>query len=502
MQPRYRASGGRHGIHQTMKATSQRWTEPEPVSVETPSGVRIFRATIIGVVLIAVAVRCLAARGDLWLDEIWSLHFAQSVSSFWEIVTRIHHDNNHILNTFLVYMLGEHENVVVYRLPALGASIASVILAGMIGRRWGRAEALIAVVLTGSSFLLIHYGTEARGYALVVLFALLSFYLMERYLDGCRWAGPLFGPAVVLGLLSHLIFAHAYVAMLIWSFLWFVGTRRSWLGVAGRMALCHTIPIGLGVLLYIVHVRHLEIGGGPVFSRMAVLVRSAALTLGAPEAGSMAMAAAAVALAVIIVGVGLLIRERSALVAFLPVVIALSPAMFLLLFPPRHLYVRYFLISILFFILLLCRVLGHLYRRGSVGRIACGVILVAVVAGNAMYTADLLRLERGQYRAALTYMVRNTPGEVVHVGSDHDFRNGTLIDFYTPRLSSKKRIVYHRRDEWPVDGPDWIIAHSWILNVNPPLAITDELGTPYYLERSFQYARLSGWQWFLYRRQR
>ena len=102
----------------------------------------------------------------------------------------------------------------------------------------------------------------------------------------------------------------------------------------------------------------------------------------------------------------------------------------------------------------------------------------------------------------MTFMTQNTPGEVVHVGSDHDFRNGAIIDFYAPRLTSLKRIIYHKRDAWPVDGPDWVIAHSWILSVDPPQTITDESGTVYSLGRSFRYARLSGWHWFLYRRVR
>jgi hypothetical protein len=461
----------------------------------------VFRVTVFAVLLIAMAVRCLAARGDLWLDEIWSLHFAGSVSSFWHILTRIHHDNNHLLNTWVLYLLGDQEHLVVYRLPSVAVSIASVGVAGVIARRWGRAEALVAVVLTGSSFLLIHYGTEARGYALAVVLTLLAYYLMERYLGGCRWAGLLSGPVAVLGILAHLTFVHAYLALLVWSVVRFIQMRGTWLGLAGRLAWCHVLPICAAAVLYVVHIRHLQIGGGPVFSVAAVVVRAAALALGAPEGGWAAGVAAGLVLALTAVGVRILLKQRCDSAVFFLVAIVISPAVLLLVFPPLHLYARYFLVSVVCFLLLLSRVLARVYRWGAAGRVVCCMVLAGLVAGNARYTTDLLRLGRGQYRAALTYMAGGTAGGVVRVGSDHDFRNGTLIEFYAPRLSSTKRIKYYRQDAWPAQGPEWIIAHSWILSINPPLTLTDAHGRVYTLRGTFCYARLSGWHWFIYQRQ-
>jgi hypothetical protein len=381
------------------------------------------------------------------------------------------------------------------------ASIASVGVVGLIARRWGRAEALIAVVLVGSSFLLIHYGTEARGYAPVMLFVLLAFYYMERFLCGCRWAGIVFSLVAVLGMLAHLTFLHAYFALLAWSAVRLVRTRRTWLDAAGRFAWCHAIPLGLGVLLYVIHFGHLEIGGGPVFDRAAVVVRAAALALGAPEAGWGAGFAAGLALALMAVGLRVLQRRRCDSSVFYLVAVVLSPAVFLLALPPLHLYVRYFLVSVVCFILLLTRVIAEVSRWGTAGRVVCGMLLAGFLLGNAVYTADLLRLGRGQYRSALRYMVGRTPGDVVQIGSDHDFRNGTLVNFYAPRLASAKRVMYVKKDAWPVDGPEWIIAHSWVLSVDPPPLVTDAGGTIYRLVRSFRYARLSGWHWFVYRRQ-
>ena len=60
-----------------------------------------------------------------------------------------------------------------------------------------------------------------------------------------------------------------------------------------------------------------------------------------------------------------------------------------------------------------------------------GLALLAVfVAGNAVNTGNLLRFGRGQYLAALRFMERNSEGREVVITSDHDFRNGMLVNYY------------------------------------------------------------------------
>lgn len=50
--------------------------------------------------LLACGLRCLAANGELWLDEIWSVFLVrQSVRNATDVVTVLQHDNNHFLNS-------------------------------------------------------------------------------------------------------------------------------------------------------------------------------------------------------------------------------------------------------------------------------------------------------------------------------------------------------------------------------------------------------------------
>jgi len=484
-----------------VKATGCVSDEGKSSEADTRSGSPALGIALTLIVIAAAVVRFRASAGDLWLDEIWSLHFASSVLSPVEILTQIHHDNNHILNTLLLYFLGDRENWMIYRIPAIAAGTVAVICSSLIARRWARLEALTAVLLTGSSYLMIHYSSEARGYALVVPFALLSFLMMRRCLEGHRLAPVLFWLMVVLGFLSHLIFVHVYIALLVWSLVRFVKTSRRWSQVALNVVRCHAVPIGFVIALYFVHVRHIVISGGPVFSALGVVVRTAALTLGAPETGPMAVAAAGAVLVIIVFGLLMLARDRSDSTVFFAVVIVLSPGLLLLIRPPQLLYVRYFLISVAFLVLLLSRLLASLYRCGPVGRVVYVAVMLAIMSGGGVYTADLLKHGRGHYVDALTYMVENTPGNVVTIGSDHDFRNKTILDYYAPRFGGIKRITYYDKSMWPQEGPDWLILHNWARDVLPPGAVTDLFGHAYSLTRSYRYARLSGWNWFLYRRE-
>src|SRR5262245_21003734 len=83
-------------------------------------------ATLVVVIVLAALVRLLAARGDLWLDEIFTVNLVRNASSPLAILTELRHENNHVLNTFFVYLLRPLDSDYIYRLPAWAASVATV----------------------------------------------------------------------------------------------------------------------------------------------------------------------------------------------------------------------------------------------------------------------------------------------------------------------------------------------------------------------------------------
>lgn len=452
------------------------------------------------ILLVAGAVRVWASFGDFWLDEIWSLHFATEISSPLELVSKIHHDNNHVLNTFLMYVLGDHDNWIIYRIPSLFAGILTVALSGLIGRRGSRAEAVVCLLLVGSSYLMIHYSSEARGYALAIFFAVLSFYLMQLYLDRRRWAAWLFVPAVILGFLSHLTFAHFYTAAVIWSTWRFIKDRRGWRDVFLRLLACHAVPLAFCSFYYVIHIRHIVIGGGPLYSLTNIAGRALALTLGIPGAGVAHAIAGGAGLLITCYGLAQLWRESSGLWLFYAGAIVLSPVLLTVVTPTEFLFVRYFLVSAVFFLLLFGHVLARFYTRTRWGKFACVIVILSMTGGNIVFTAQLLVRGRGNYLAAMRYIMENSPEGVVTIGSDHDFRNKAVMTFYAKHVGTGKPLKYVDAYPWPRSGVTWYVTHSLAEKPSPPPSIRDVAGNRYELMKHFPYSRLSGWHWFIYRR--
>ena len=73
--------------------------DPRPVSVAPPTDARLYAIGLGCIVLIGLASRLLAARGELWLDEVWSLRLSLDAASWHELLTMTNVDNNHLLNS-------------------------------------------------------------------------------------------------------------------------------------------------------------------------------------------------------------------------------------------------------------------------------------------------------------------------------------------------------------------------------------------------------------------
>jgi len=233
-----------------------------------------------------VGLRVLACFNDFSMDEIMSLSLALRLKSPWEIISQANVGNNHFLNTFFMYLLGNQSNWVIYRLPAVLAGSLAVVLAGLIGKHRGKLEALLAMMLTGCSYLLIQFSSEARGYSFMLMAALVAFYALWRFM---REKKPvmalLFSVSSMLGFLAHLTFAFFYGAAAVWSGTRFILERKNWRETILNLIYCHALPTLFFLFLYLVKVRHMAFEGGEQFPVSKLLVSSLALTLGAPPPG-------------------------------------------------------------------------------------------------------------------------------------------------------------------------------------------------------------------------
>src|SRR5512143_455296 len=94
---RDRLSGSRIPVSNVLHAMTDNPTKDRPAARST---MLAWAGIGLGSILMV-----LSARGDLWLDEIWSIFFAEAARSPCEILTLFRHDNNHVLNTLYLYAI-------------------------------------------------------------------------------------------------------------------------------------------------------------------------------------------------------------------------------------------------------------------------------------------------------------------------------------------------------------------------------------------------------------
>jgi 4-amino-4-deoxy-L-arabinose transferase-like glycosyltransferase len=451
----------------------------------------------------AAGLFAVAARGDLWLDEIWSLDFARDAHSAWDVFTHIHHDNNHPLNTLYLYWLKGNHSSIEYRLLSVLSGVGSVLLVGQIAQRqWGRAEARLAMPFLAICYPLLLYFSEARGYALAVFCALLAYSFWRKWLEENRMATALaFWLASAAGLLAHASFVIASIAFVFGHVIErFEATGRPGDAIAS-VAKLHAVPLAVAGAWYFYFLRTMTIGGGDPSSGFEVVGTACSYLVGLPDTPLYRLLAIVALLAFVVLEALSLRRARDGQWAFLLGITILAPAVALAASASDNLYFRYFLISfpfvVLFFAHAVC-VAWHSWPR-KWRWLALAALLVGA-AGHLSRDVSLLRNGRGQYSEALSFiLVHSEPGRVV-IASDHDFRNSTVIEFFAPRLPDGGRLVYVDQEQWLEAKPEWLLLHSQDLHYRPMPAFAVRGVGEYTLLRIFPYSGVSGWTWYLYRR--
>jgi hypothetical protein len=466
-----------------------------------------------GLLLGFAAVRLLGVFNDLWLDEIWSVRMVESIKSPFEILTSLRHDNNHPLNSLFIYYLLPADADWTFRLLSWFSGSLSVWLAALIARKQYRQQhpqalprnemiaGILTAILVGASYLLIHYSSEARGYAPAVMFSLLAIFALQHAGEkaGLRWA-MVYWLACGLGLLAHLATVQVLIAGLGFSLLGLSQPKVGRLAELRKILGWHLLPwLGFGVY-YIGFIRKIEIGGGPDSTLMGVLVEAAAYVMGLPVDSGVGLA---LPLILVLVGMSLWLMGRVGgwRNAFLfGLLIFVTPALGIVFSKFNLLYPRYFLLNATFALVVSGYGLTCVWLRGGWARILVGLGLICFVVGNAVHVTRLVQFGRGQYRSALREIAQRTPTSDIAIGSDHDFRNQVLVDYYRGVVAPKS-ITYHPMDQRPPWGVDWLLLHRLDDGPTPPEMIADARGNRYVREMVYPHAALSGWDWFIYRRQ-
>jgi hypothetical protein len=434
---------------------------------------------------------------------------ADAVRSPLEVFTSVHSHNNHYLYTLYLLALGDNLSPgpatwAVYRIPSLLAGVGSILVAGMLGRRRSTAEAIIAMALTATSFALAMYSTEVRGYSLLVFFALLSFWFLVRYSETERWSFRVgYWASTILGFLSQLVYLFFFMGAVSWAY-WLRSSERrgeaTEPGRGTRLVHLHNVPLLFLGVLFVVDLRHMTPGGGGPFSSLSVTLDVLSLAIGGSDSGALRLAAGLTAAVLVLAGLRWLRKSGDTLWVLYGVAMVAFPSFLLVVARPPFFFPRYFLIPIALFQLLLAFLLARMWHEGGrAGRAAVLGALLLIATANAARFAEFWALGRGHYREAVFMMASEESPRPATVGSDHDFHNGMLVDYYVRLLPTGRELRYADRDERPPGGWDWWILHTLEPGGEPLPRLRRTGGTEYRIVKSFRSSRLSGFTWHVYR---
>lgn len=168
--------------------------------------------------LIGLVLRVGGAGGAFWLDEAWSAVLADDVRTPLGVFVGINHDNNHHLNSLWLQLVGLDAPPLLGRGLSVVASTLSIFVAGLIGLSRGALVGIVTALLFALSPVLVTLGSEARGYAPMMLCMLISTWYIGRWLDGDATADRPVTIAICffVGTLFHLTMIFAVCALVGW----------------------------------------------------------------------------------------------------------------------------------------------------------------------------------------------------------------------------------------------------------------------------------------------
>lgn len=454
-------------------------------------------AAIVGV---AFAVRLLAARGGLWLDEMLSLGLATAVPSAWDLVARVHHDNNHVLNSLWMRALGEQAPALLLRLPGIvGGTLAVILLARW---RWDASprEGVIAAAFGAVCLPLVQCGSEARGYGLALAATFGAIVLAKRAerSDGWSWAAA-YWLVTLLGILSHLSFLFVLAGLCSWGL--FSVAAQGLRARGAALLRVHAVPAILGIVAWLGMARDMTIAGGPNAGAMAAVGALSHVAAG-PANGAAAWILGAVVVIGVAAGLVVMARRDDADAALVALCAVVAPATVVVVLQPEYLVPRYFLLPTALVAAPVAALLAEgLAARGAVLRAIAGTALLALLLAHAAQDVRLIETGRGDGVAALQYVRDHARrGDEVTLGADNDFRLRVLL--WRSRKDAAKRPAIRPvpGSQSEADPPEWLLTEEFRPGATLPSRTTIRGGAVYAREAVFPHAGVTGITWGVYRR--
>ena len=481
---------------------------PAVVDHETQKGSAYNSLQVTGMIALALVVglllRIVAARDSLWLDELWSMLLVRNLDQPFAVFYAVSHDNNHFLNAFWLALIGpDHSPLVIRGLSVLFGAL-TVAAAARLGFRRGPYVAIVTALLFAIAYPMVHYGSEARGYAGLILATVVAIDAFERAL--VHPEGPdrvLLGIAIGFGTLSHLtmIVPAAILGMVA---LVHFGRLRGPLGAIDpslalfRPAMIAILPTAIAMAAGIFLTGHFEIGGTDPFSVSGFVAGFgglSALTLGLPISDWSSLSAIGI---VGVIGTLSAVMDRES-----PSSRRLLTGLSLVIIPlvvfAAHLnntvYPRYFLFAGVVLLIVVGDLIGRALAHGGAIRAVGAGILALLILGHGANLARFFETGRGNYDAIVARMAEAGPAVYI---SNEKFKNGTMVDHY----AMKRGVQMNQTNNVCDDAVGWYVYGDFDHSPLPNELVVDGNGCSHRFAMDVQsdYFGLSGWRWTLYRK--
>ncbi|MEP6786406.1 MAG: hypothetical protein ABI898_11785 [Sphingomonadales bacterium] len=365
------------------------------------------------VLILALGLRLLDAGGTLWVDEAWSVVNAGRVAPFTGIFLDINHDNNHHLNSLWIQLIGPEGSPLAYRALSIATSVATVAVAAMIAGRHSRIAALTTALLFAVAPMFVIVGSEARGYAPMLLMTLFAVAVTDRWIADPSRPMPraLLAVIATAGTLAHLGFALALPGLALWTMTSLTKTRS----VRGAIDAAVSLWLPSGIFCFSMIAAVILIA----------LTRTGALTVGGYEAYSTALFVRALSnLAFLITGIGWVgvvaiaalssfrgARNRlSILCGFLAVTL---PLIVLILRPGNSGIERYYILTGMALLLYAGLKTGILIDAGGGRRWVAVGVLALLVSGSLVEDSRQIAGGRGAPENAIAAIARLAPSGAI-----------------------------------------------------------------------------------------
>jgi hypothetical protein len=371
-------------------------------------------------IIAGFTLRCLASSGGLWADEAWSLVYVQQAGDALGIITRINHDNNHHLNSLWLLLVGPAASPMLMRGLSIITSSITILMAALIGFRRNRATGVIAAALFALSPIMLVYGSEARGYAPMMLALMMMIWKIDIWLETKSESKPtwLLGFCALLGSFAHLAMLPAVGTLTIWVFLANISSHgllksaklaADLLGPALTLSFLSLCTI---ILIATQSATGLQIGGYIPFDwRLFGLAISNLLSfstgIGYTSALSISMILAILAISFAMILTRWPIpRERRWFYIILIVTMPVAVATFGL---GNSQYPRYYLPAAAAILLLIAEWIGQLNTRQTSARITAAIVLALMLGSALVQNYQLIISQRGHPEHAISMIAKAAP---------------------------------------------------------------------------------------------